>query len=238
MKTLGVIGGLGPMATAYFLEMLTKMTAADADQEHIKVLIESNPQTPDRTKFILGLSDEDPYPMLLKSGQELKELGAEYIVVPCNTAQYFHDRLETDLDLPIIHLIRETALYLKERGIKKVGIMATDGTIRTNLYQDALSQYGIETVVPSEKAQEGVMHLIYNNIKAGLPPEMPRFNGIADELKENGAEVIVLGCTELSLIKRDKNIGHDFIDAMEVMSLKAIENCEAPIKERYKELIS
>ncbi|MBQ9387439.1 MAG: amino acid racemase [Lachnospiraceae bacterium] len=238
MKKLGVIGGLGPLATACFIEMTTMMTDAKCDQEHIPMAISSLPETPDRTRFILGISSDDPYPLLLKSGQFVKEMGAEQIVIPCNTAQYFHNRLEEELQIPVIHLIRETAKYLQKNGIEKVGIMATDGTIQTGLYQKELLAHGIESVVPDAKGQEGVMHIIYQNVKAGLPPEMPKFNGIADRLKAEGAQVVILGCTELSVIKRDKHIGSGFIDAMQVMAKEAILRCGGKIKIGYENLIS
>ena len=116
--------------------------------------------------------------------------------------------------------------------------MATDGTIQTGLYQKELLAHGIESVVPDAKGQEGVMHIIYQNVKAGLPPEMPRFNGIADRLKAEGAQVVILGCTELSVIKRDKHIGSGFIDAMQVMAKEAILRCGGKIKIGYENLIS
>lgn len=238
MKKLGVIGGLGPMATAYFLELVAEMTEAKRDQEHIPLVVSSNPETPDRTRFILGVSDLDPYPYLLKAGRDVKALGAEIITVPCNTAHFFHAKLENDLQLPVIHLIRETAKYLKQAGITKAGIMATDGTVQTGLYQKELLACGIESVVPDSASQEGVMHIIYQNVKAGLPPEMPKFNGIADKLRQNGAQVVILGCTELSVIKRGRRLGSGFIDAMEVMAKEAITRCGAPLKAGYENLIS
>ena len=238
MKKLGVIGGLGPMATAFFLEIVTKMTDASRDQEHIRILIDSNPQIPDRTDFILGKCADDPYPVMLEVGRELKGLGAGILAIPCNTAQYFHDRLEAELGLPIVNLIRETASYLAGRGISCAGIMATDGTVQTGLYQQALEEAGIKPVIPREADQQRIMHLIYENVKAGRPVEMALFNKAANDLKRAGAEVIILGCTELSTIKQTHDIGGEFIDAMEVMARRCVLSCGAPLKPEYDDLIT
>lgn len=238
MKTLGVIGGLGPMATAYFLQLITEMTRASVDQEHIHVLIDSNPATPDRTKYILGLSDENPYPYLISSGQKLKAAGADVLCMTCNTAQYFRTDLEKELGVNIIGLITETSGYLAARGIKKVGLMATDGSIKTRVYQDTFAAHGIETIVPDAKNQAGVMSIIYDNIKAGIPADMTLFDEISAQLFNDGAEVIVLGCTELSVIKRDFSLRPGYIDSMQVMAAKAIEICGGALDDAYTDLIT
>ncbi len=238
MKTLGVIGGLGPMATAYFLQLITEMTRASVDQEHIHVLIDSNPATPDRTKYILGESGDSPYPYLIESGKKLIAAGADVLCITCNTAQYFRTDLEKDLGVNIVGLITETAGYLSARGIKKVGLMATDGSIKTRVYQDTFASCGIETIVPDEKNQAGIMSIIYDNIKAGIPADMKLFDEISAQLFDDGAEIIVLGCTELSVIKRDFSLAPGFIDSMQVMAAKAIEICGGQLKETYNNLIT
>ncbi len=226
------------MATAFFLQIVTQMTDASRDQEHIRVLIDSNPQIPDRTGFILGRSDLDPYPAMLETGEELRSLGADILAIPCNTAQFFHDRLEEALGVKIVNLVRETAAYLAGRGVECAGIMATDGTVQTGLYQQALEEAGIRAVIPGERDQQHIMHLIYENVKAGRPVEMALFNKAANDLKRAGAEVIILGCTELSTIKQTHDVGGDFIDAMEVMARRCVLECGAPLKAEYEDLIT
>ena len=237
MKKLGIIGGLGPMATAYFLQLVVEMTDACNDQEHIEVLLHSKPQTPDRTNFILGRAKEDPQPYLLEMGKSLTAQGADVLAIPCITAHYFQKELEKEVKCPIIHAIEETAEFLKNEQISCVGIMATDGTIESGLFQTVLEQYGIKYVLPQQTMQNNVMHLIYKNVKAGKSIEMDRFKETASALFENGAEVILLGCTELSMIKRDYCIGKGFLDVMEVLARKAVLSC-GTLKPEYEHLIT
>ena len=237
-KMLGVIGGLGPMATAYFMELVTDMTDAATDQEHLKMLIYSAPSVPDRTRYILDNTSENPLPEMLKIGNALAQQGAERIAIPCVTAHYFFEDLTSGIPVPVINGVRETALHLKDRGITRAGIMATDGTVKSRVFHRELEKQGIEAIVPSADRQADVMHLIFNEIKAGLPVDMEKFAGIARELRSNGAQAIILGCTELSLIKRDHPIGEGFLDAMEILAQQAILQCAKPLKEKYRNLIS
>ncbi|HKL79812.1 MAG TPA: amino acid racemase [Mobilitalea sp.] len=238
MKKLGVIGGLGPIATAYFYELIIKMTEATLDQEHIEMIIFSKPSIPDRTDYILGRSLDSPADSIIKIGKSLAALGAEYIAIPCITAHYFHDTLSEKINTPIIHIIKETVGYLSDRGIRQAGIMATDGTIYSRLFQEELQAMGIEPLVPSERCQSYVTDLIYKDIKSNQPPEMDKFKEVADELKAMGAQVIILGCTELSLIKRDYDIGPGFIDAMEVLAMCSVSLCGGKLKNEYQSLIT
>jgi aspartate racemase len=237
-KKLGVIGGLGPIATAYFYELIIKMTDAKLDQQHIEMLIYSKPTIPDRTEYILGRSKDNPVFPMIKIGNCLAELGVDYIAIPCITAHYFHDILSKRIHVPIIHIIKETALHLKNHGIKCAGIMATEGTINSGLFQEELKSAGIKPLIPTKQKQDMVTDLIYKDIKANQPVEIHKFNEVSAGLKEDGAEVIILGCTELSLIKRDYDIGPGYIDAMEVLAMRSILLCEAELKDEYHSLIT
>lgn len=236
--TLGVIGGLGPIATAYFMELVTQMTEATTDQEHLDMILYSCPSIPDRTEFILNHQKPNPLPALISIGNRLAEQGAAQIAIPCMTAHYFYEELSTGIKVPVIHAIQETVSHLKKSGVTTAGIMATDGTIRAQLFQQELNRQGIKAVIPSPDGQKDVMHLIYQNIKANRPAEMERFLSVGNELRENGAETIILGCTELSLIKRENDIGHGYIDAMEVLAQQAIIRCGGQLKENYVSLIT
>ncbi len=235
---LGVIGGLGPMATAYFMELVTGMTDAATDQEHLEMLIYSVPSVPDRTRYILDNTSENPLPDMLRIGQLLSRQGAQRIAIPCVTAHYFFRELESGIPVPVINGVREVALHLQSHGITRVGIMATDGTIQSRVFHRELEECGIEAVIPTEARQADVMCLIFDDIKAGLPVDMERFAAAAQELRENGAQAIILGCTELSLIKRDHTIGPGFLDAMEILAQQAVLQCGKPLKEQYRSLIS
>lgn len=237
-KRLGVIGGLGPIATAYFYELIIQMTDAKIDQEHIEMLIFSKPSIPDRTDYILGKSENNPVHDLIGIGNLLADMGAEHIAIPCITAHYFHEKLTEGIQAPIIHVIKETAQYLKNNGVSRAGIMATEGTIYSRLFQEELKALGILAIVPSEARQKDISDLIYKNVKANQPVEFDKFEAAASELRDCGAEVIILGCTELSLIKRDYDIGPGYIDAMEVLAMRSIVLCGAKLKDEFQSLIT
>lgn len=237
-KILGVIGGLGPIATAHFMELIINMTDAQTDQEHLSVIVYNMPFIPDRTAYILDNTKENPLPMMLTIGKALQEQGADCIAVPCVTAHYFMGALESGIHVPLINGVRETVAHLKENGIEKVGIMATDGTIQSGIFHKELEKQGLQPIAPSANAQADVMHLIFNNVKAGKSAEMDRFLSAAEDLRRRGAEAIILGCTELSLIKRDEKIGAGFIDAMEVLARQSVLACGKPLKKEYDCLIT
>ena len=237
-KVLGVIGGMGPIATSFFMELVIKMTDASTDQDHLDMIIYNIPSIPDRTSYILDHSKKSPLPVILDIAEKLEEQGVEFLAMPCCTAHYFQEELEKSLNKPFVNIIRATVHYLKERGITKVGVIATDGTMNTGLFRKELEENDMQIVCPSPERQKDVMHVIYQNVKANRPVEMDRFRSVGNELKENGAEAIILGCTELSLVKRDYDIGPGYIDAMEVLAQQSLISCGSVLKEEYKELIT
>ena len=237
-KILGVIGGLGPGATAHFMNLVINMTDVDTDQQHLPMIVYNMPFIPDRTAYILDHTKENPLPMMLEIGKTLQAQGADCIAVPCVTAHYFMGALEKEINVPLINGVRETVAHLKENGIEKVGIMATDGTIQSGIFHKELEKQGLVPLAPSAEAQEHVMHLIFNNVKAGKAAEMDRFLAAAEDLRAQGAQAIILGCTELSLIKRDEQIGAGFVDAMEVLARQSVLACNKPLKQEYECLIT
>lgn len=226
MKLLGVIGGLGPMATVYFLQLITGLTHAVIDQEHLEILVHSKPQIPDRTKYILGQSKENPLPGMIEVGKGLASQGAQIIAIPCITAHFFHKELEDGIGIPVLNAIEETAAYLKNRGIMRAGIMATAGTIESGLFQNTFSEYGIQAIKPDPSDQSKVMEIIYDQVKAGKPVNMELFTEISDHLRNKGAQILLLACTELSLIKRDHDLSEDYLDVMEVLAERAVSLCK------------
>lgn len=237
MKKLGVIGGLGPMATVYFLQLITQMSDAAADQEHMEILVHSNPRIPDRTRYILGESSESPLPLMTEAGRGLASQGADLIAVPCVTAHYFHSRLEETIGLPVLNAPEETALCLREAGVSKAGILATDGTVQCGLVQRALAAQEITCIVPEQEGQAAVMSLIYEDIKAGKEPNPLKLEKVSERLFLRGAQVVLLGCTELSLVKRDFCLGAGYLDILEVLARKAVLSC-GRLKEEYRNLIT
>ena len=237
-NALGVIGGLGPMATARFLELVTAMTDAETDQQHIPMLIYSCPAIPDRTACILDPSKPSPLPAMLDIGNRLVRQGATVLAIPCFSAHYFYDSLAQGVPVPVIHGIRETALRLKEQGAASAGLLATSGSIRSRLFQQELEALGIRPILPAPERQEDVMHLIYRNLKAGLPPEEERFFALKQDLQRQGAETIILGCTELSLLERYFSPGPGCLDALAVLARQAVLRCGGRLKPRYRDLIT
>lgn len=225
------------MATALFMKMVIEMTDADTDQDHIEMLIHNCPGIPDRTSYIIGDSCDDPGQPMADIGKHLAKGGADVIAIPCITAGYFYERLSQEIPVPIINTIEETVRYLKVRGITSAGLMATDGTVCSGLFQRELCRGGIEAVLPKEQGQRDVMHLIYDNVKAARPIEMNRFTRVSDELREAGAQVIILGCTELSMIRCDRKLEAGYLDAMQVLARCSVEWC-GRLKEEYRELIT
>lgn len=235
---LGVIGGLGPMATAYYMELMIRMTDAKRDQDHPEVIIMNVPSVPDRTAFILGKSQDDPCGPMVELGRQLKSLGCTVVATPCVTAHYFHETLQEQIGLPVIHVIHRTAQLLRQAGIRRVGLMATDGTVCSGIFQRQVEEQGMELVLPSEAGQHGVMTLIYNQVKAGIQPDMDLFAAIRDELHRAGAEVIVLGCTELSLLKKNQDLGDGILDALEVLAKESVLACGKVVKPEFDRLFT
>ncbi len=237
-QILGVIGGLGPIATAHFMELVIHMTDAQTDQEHLPMIVYNMPCIPDRTAYILDNTKKNPLPDMVCVGKALARQGATHIAVPCVTAHYFYEELEFGIPVPLINGVEETVTHLRENGIQKVGIMATTGTVRSGIFRRELEKQGLTALTPGEDAQADVMHLIFENVKAGKPVRMDKFFAVAEDLRAQGAQVIILGCTELSLIKRDHNIGPGFLDAMEVLARRSVLACQKPVKPEYNCLIT
>lgn len=229
LKTIGIIGGMGPMATGDLFDWITKLTRANTDQDHLAVLIHSVPQIPDRTDFILG-KGKDPRPQLLETAKQLEEDGAELLAMPCNTAHAFCEDLQSSLrKAQIINMISETKNYLDEtfQGRKpKIGLLATTGTIKTNLYQSRFQDY--EIIIPDNDVQETlVMEAIYGKrgIKSGYTKDARLLlRKSIKHLHQKGAEVIIFGCTEISFtLRNERNNGVKFINPIKILAKALIE---------------
>lgn len=225
-KTLGILGGLGPAASVYFYQLITEHTKAARDQDHLDIVLVSKASIPDRTEFILGKSPDSPLPAMAEGVRSLAQAGAELIAVPCNTAHYFYDEIQKISPVPVLNIVKETVRLAKNAGVRKIGIMATAGTVTAGAYQQACLEEGISFALPCERSQSALMDIIYKSIKTAREPDMAEFIRIAEELYGAGAEAIILGCTELSLIRGlEKYPRFLFIDSLLVLALRAIEAC-------------
>ncbi|MBE6592561.1 MAG: aspartate/glutamate racemase family protein [Ruminococcaceae bacterium] len=224
-KLLGILGGLGPMASIYFCEMLTSHTKAERDSEHINFLLSSRADTPDRSSFILGTSKDDPTDAMIEEALRLERAGADIIAIPCNTAHYFYDGIQNAVNTPILNIITETARFCSSVGVTRIGVLATEGTAASGAYEKFLSQYSISTVPLTKDEQDTVSKIIFERIKCGLEPDVTEFLAVVEALRARGSELIVLGCTELSLIKKKYPLPEYVIDSLELLALCAIAAC-------------
>jgi aspartate racemase len=220
-KVIGILGGMGPLATVDLFKRIVLKTPAKKDQDHPRIIIYNNPKIPDRTAYILG-KGENPLPELIDSAKKLEKWGADFIIMPCNTAHYFADEIQKAIKIPLINMIEETASYVEALGVKRVGILATTGTIVSGIYQKALKKRGIEALIPSEKDQEKVMKAIYEGVKAG-DIELGRklLLEVAKKL-ENEVEAIIAGCTEVSVALKPEDLSVPLVDPMDILAEKAV----------------
>ncbi len=228
MKTctyLGILGGLGPMSTVYFCELLNRHTAATCDADHIDMLISSRATTPDRTAYILGKNTPDPLPAMLADARRLEAAGVDLIVMPCNTAHYFYDGLAEGCRVPILNIIDETTAHLTRLGVQKFGLLATEGTVRSGAYERFCTPLGLTCISPTEEGQAVISDIIYGQIKQNKPVDLSAFERVTNDLRTCGCEKIVLGCTELSLLNKQGLDNELFIDSLDVLAYRTIVAC-------------
>lgn len=227
---IGILGGLGPAATVDIFDKILRHTPAVRDQEHIKIVIENNPQIPDRTAALRD-GAEDPSVALLATAEKLVAAGADFIIVPCNTAHVFLKAVAKHISIPILSMIEATARYIEKKfpQVRKVGLLATTGTVESGVYAEPLVRRGLELLTPSAATQQqAVMPAIYGErgIKAGYTDGLPRelLLAAAGELKENGAQLVILGCTEIPLALQNGALpGIAFVDPTDILAKTAVQ---------------
>lgn len=220
-RVIGILGGMGPLATADLFRRIVEKTPAKRDQDHPRIIIYNNPKIPDRTAFILGRG-EDPRPELIASARKLEEWGADFIIMPCNTAHFFAETIQRAINVPLVSMIEATAEKIENMGLRKVGLLATDGTIKGLVYHRALLKRGIHIAVPNKKDQEFVMRGIYEGVKAGnLELGRELLLKVAKKM-EKRVDGIIAGCTEVSVVLRPDDLHVPLIDPMDVIAEKAV----------------
>ena len=223
-KTIGVLGGMGPWATLDFFEKILRLTPAKTDQEHLRVIIDNNPKIPDRSPAIVG-NGEDPTPALVAGARTLQQAGADVIVIPCNTAHYFYERVQNAVSLPVLHILEEVAATAREEvpSARALGILATAAAVSSGLYARACARQGIEVVNPDPASQQVVNRAIYA-VKAGqMGPEITAgLQKIADALVGRGAQALVLGCTELPFVLKPQDVRVPLLDSNQILARAAV----------------
>ncbi len=221
-QVLGIIGGMGPLATAKFFEKLVKLVPAEKDQDHPRILIDSNPKIPDRTDAIFG-NGPSPIPAIIKTAFSLKNCGAGFLAIPCVTAHYYYEEIQKAVDIPIVHMIRETAeRYISDFAEKRAGLLATNGTLRAEIFQNFFPPTSL--IVPDQDTQtDFVMKAIYGVKSGELAGSKTLILKAYEKLISSGAELIIAGCTEVPIILNSEDISIPLLDPLTVLAEVCVE---------------
>lgn len=229
-QRLGILGGMGPQATQVFYQRILDKTDASRDQEHVPTLIWSDTGMPDRTRAILSGETEPVFARLLSGARLLEREGCTVLAIPCNTSHFFADRLQAGLRVRLLNMVRLSAAAMAARGCRRVGILATVGTVRTGIYQRECAGQGVEAVVPGPQAQALTMSIIYDEIKRGESGSREKFAAIDRDLRSRGCDGAILACTELSVYKEYHGVSELYLDAMDVLAEESIRACGYPLR--------
>lgn len=217
---------MGPEATAYFFDLIVKKTRAKKDGDHIPIIIMNNPEIPDRTAAIIG-DGESPLPHLIKTAKKLEKAGAHFLVIPCITAHHYYPEITKKIDIPLIHMIRETINHIMIRlpGISRFGLLATTGTLKIQLFQQELEKIKSRIITPDSEQQNKVMEAIYGitGIKAGykdFPREILTYT--TNQLQKEGAQAIIAGCTEIALVAEEITFDLPVINPLKILASASI----------------
>ncbi len=200
-RVLGVLGGMGPLASAQFMLRLTLLAPALRDQDHVPAVLWSDPRVPDRTAARLA-GGEDPLPVLLRGIRGLEAAGCGAIAIPCNTAHGWFAPMQAATDLPILHIVDAAAAELRRLGVTsgRIGVMGTAATLAMGLYQERLGALGYDCILPPPAEMEALVTPAIGLVKANrLAESYPPAAEAAGNLIARGAAAVVLGCTELPL---------------------------------------
>ncbi len=226
-RTAGVLGGLGPLATIEFMHQVMAATVAEVEQEHADLIVSQRSSTPDRTAAILG-QGPSPAPVMAADARNLEAAGAEFIVIPCNTASSFIGAVEAAVSVPVVSIVEETVAEARRRlpQTRTIGLMATDGTVRSGVYEEAAARAGIKVLRPGPRTQERIMAMIYDGVKAGRQVPRQEFFDCVKAVREAGADVVITGCTELSVLCARFGPGADWlVDSLAVLARRTAELC-------------
>jgi len=226
-KIVGILGGLGPEATVFVFQKIIEHTPASKDQEHLRILIDNNPKIPERLPAILG-TGPDPVPALVASGQALERAGADFIIIPCISAHYFLPELRRSLRLPIISMLDAAAAQVQaaQPRIKVIGLLAAQGTMKAGFFQKMLGEAGIETIVPEEsdrvEVQRNIFKIKDTKGKHNRDEISHRLVEIAERMVLRGAQGILIGCTEISLVLDSESFLVRGFDALTILAKAAV----------------
>jgi aspartate racemase len=226
--TIGILGGMGPAATVDIFSKIVKFTPAATDQDHIRIIIDNNPKIPNRIAAFYG-QGADPSPAMIESARSLEAAGADFIIIPCNTAHLFMHKIEKHLKIPFLSIIDAGADFIKLNypQVKKAGILGTTPTVESGLYRNVFAKMGIALVSPeSELQHNSVMEAIFGiqGIKAGNTHIQPRELLIiaAKQLAAKGAEIVLMACTEIPIVLKPGDIAMPLVDLNSILAMAAV----------------
>jgi len=225
-KRLGVIGGMGPKATAVFFDRIVDCTDASSDQDHIDIVILNHATLPDRTSIILSGQDKVFLEAISKDLKMMELAGVSNIAIPCNTSHYFFKQMQEATSVNLINMVDETLKEIHARygDNAKVGLLATKGTVNSGIYGSGCESYGMKLHVPSEAVQGRVMDIIYNDVKSNANVDPGKLEAVIGELmQQDGCDCVIIACTELSCIKLSEAVKRSTVDAMEMLVRRSIE---------------
>lgn len=222
--TVGVLGGMGPEATIDFMADVLRLTGADTDQEHIHLVVDQNPKVPNRQQAIRSGHD-DVGPVLAAMARRLEQAGADFLVMPCNSAHVFESSIREATTLPFVSIVDvcvETIARACPVG-GAVGLMATDGLVATGLYQRALEKAGFEAVMPNDPEQERLMRLIHRIKGSDKQRDVAQgMEELASSLLARGANAVLAACTEIPLVLKAEHLAVTLVSSTEALARRTV----------------
>lgn len=230
-KTIGILGGMGPLATVDIFHKIVSLTDANIDQDHIHIIIDNNPGIPDRLNFIFR-DGESPEKALIQSAIKLECMGADVLIMPCNTAHYFYDAIKKYIGIDFINMVDETAKEIRATlpSCKRIGLLASKGTYSTGVYDKIFAPYDIEVIKPDSEGRQDLAELILAVKRGQTTYDLTNIYKVLDQLKKKNAEMMVLGCTELPIAFKVFNIQEKYIDSTTVLACSAIKYCGKKVR--------
>lgn len=223
-KVVGILGGMGPEATIDLFSRIVEETHAKCDEDHLRIIIDNNPKIPSRQDAILK-GTESPVPAMVETAKNLKNAGADFIILGANTAHYFYDEVASQVDIPFLHIINEAVKELLRSypNVTKIGVMATNAAVKTKLYNTCCSKFNIDVIDLDEKEQNKIHDTIFNFKYNGLTEEnLKAACESVENLVSKGAQAVIMGCTEIPIILKGKSFSIPLIDPNDIIGKVAV----------------
>ncbi|MBM3642986.1 MAG: aspartate/glutamate racemase family protein [Alphaproteobacteria bacterium] len=217
-RAVGILGGMGPEATVEFMRRIVKATPARGDADHIRMLVDSNPQVPSRIEHLIEKRGQDPGPTLADMARRLEGDGARFLAIPCNTAHYYLDQVKRSVGIPVLDMVDLTMRHLKDAGVASIGLLASPAVTATQLFDRRGAEHGVRVLHPVAEDRAAVLAAI-RAVKASgpTPAELDAYRAVVRRLAAAGAERLVIACTELSLVAVPDELTSRTLDSLDVL---------------------